>query len=238
MQRLLKATILFAPLLATAQFNLQQHYDIGRGIQTSTAEFFSATEKAVVFAFIDINYDTQHFTKSGATDIWYELAWYQPTPLLSGKLNASLQYNDGLYFFPLDSTLLGSAVQPAWLAGISYPFQLGEFVLPVDLLLRQQHGDDRLTFQATVVWFIPFNKRFTFTGFADIWTNATGPAVSLTTEPQLLVNHGRVSLGLEIEISRGFAGAWTADREYFSADGSPRDDEWWLIPTVFFKYTF
>ena len=226
------------PWLANAQFNLQQHYDLGRQIQTTTAEFFNVSNKNVTFAFMDINYDHRHFDKKGATDLWYELAWYHSIPLLDGKLNASIQYNDGIYFFPADSTTLYSAVHSAWLAGISYPFQIGEYVIPVDLLLRQQEGDNNLTYQITVIWFLSLNQRFTLLGNLDFWTNASGPTWSIQAEPQFLVNFGNAGIGLEMEISRAFPGAWTTSKEYFDAAGNPREKDWWFIPTLFIKYTF
>ncbi len=235
--KLINVTLLLGSLLF-GQFNLQQHYDAGRQMWTSTAEFFSANEQDVLFTFIDINYDHTHFDKAGATDIWYEAAYYRPIPGLNGKLNATLQYNDGLYFHPIDSISIGTATAAAWLAGISYPLSIGTFVLPLDFLIRSQHGDDKLTFQLTGVWFLPLWQRFTLAGYIDVWTNACGPAVSLMAEPQAMVNFGQLSLGTELEISRGFSGAWTTGKEYFKADGSTRETDWWLIPTIFVKYTF
>ncbi len=234
----LSLTTFLVPILLTAQFNLQQHYDLGRGIQTTTAEFFNASNNNITFAFIDINYDHRHFDKKGATDMWYELAWYHKLPLPGSKINATIQYNDGLYFLPGDSVSLETAIQSAWLAGVSYPIQIGKYIIPVDLLLRQQEGDDNLTMQITIIWFMPLNQRFTLLGYLDLWSNATGPAWSIQVEPQLLVNFGKASIGLELEISRAFPGAWTKNKEYFDASGNPRDTDWWLIPTLFAKYTF
>jgi len=226
------------PFLASAQFNLQQHYDLGRQIQTTTAEIFKVSNNNVTFAFMDINYDYRHFDKKGATDIWYELAWYQKLPLLGGQLNGTIQYNDGIYFLPADSSTLSSDVHSAWLGGISYPFQVGEYVIPVDLLLRQQEGDNNVTIQMTVVWFIPLNQRFTLLGNLDFWTNASGPVWSIQAEPQLLANFGNAGIGLEMEISRSFPGAWTTSKEYSDTSGNPREKDWWFIPTLFVKYTF
>lgn len=236
MNKLIILTILSSALWG--QFNIQQHYDLGRRIQTTKTEFFTADEQDVFFTFIDINYDSKHFDKAGATDIWYEAAYYRPTPLLDGKLNATVQYNDGIYFYPLDSTTLGNALEPVWLGGLSYPFRIGQFVLPVDLLVGKQSGSDQLTFQATAVWYLPLSARFTLAGFIDIWTNSDGPDISIMAEPQALVNFGQFSTGLEVEISRGFSGAWTDDKEYFTSTGSQRDEDWWFIPTLFLKYTF
>ena len=238
MKHKLSLTTFLVPILLTAQFNLQQHYDLGREIQTTTAEFFNVSSNSVTFAFMDINYDHRHFEKKGATDIWYELTWYHKLPLLNGQLNGTIQYNDGIYFLPGDSLNLFSAVHSAWLGGISYPFQIGEYVIPVDLLLRRQEGDNSLTFQITVIWFIPLIQRFTLLGNLDFWTNSTGPTWSIQAEPQLLVNFGQAGIGLEMEISRAFPGAWTTTKEYFDASGNPREKDWWFIPTLFIKYTF
>ena len=238
MKSKLAPILLLIPIIALAQFNLQQHYDLGRDIQTTTTEFLNVNNNSVTFAFIDINYDHRHFDKKGATDIWYELAWYRKLPLPGGQLNGTIQYNDGIYFLPGDSATLFSAVHSAWLAGISYPFQVGEYVIPIDLLLRQQEGDNSLTFQITVIWFIPLSQRFTLLGNLDFWTNSSGPAWSIQAEPQLLINFGQAGIGLEMEISHAFSGAWTTSKEYFDAAGNPREKDWWFIPTLFIKYTF
>lgn len=230
--------ILSTPFLLQGQFNLQQHLDLGRGIQTSTAEFFYTGQRAATYGFVDINYDHRHFTKKGATDIWYEVAHYQFTPLLDRKLNLTLQYNDGIYFQPRDTLSLRSHVQRAWLGGISYLLAFGKHRFPVDILIRRQEGDDRWTWQVTLVWFVPFGKRWVASGYVDIWNQAGSSVIALNSEPQVYANFGQFSAGCEVEIDRGFAGAWTREESYFTAAGEPRDSRFWLIPTLFIRYTF
>ncbi len=227
---------LFIPTLLPAQFNLQQHYDLRRQIQTTTAEYFKAGEKEVVFAFIDINADRQHFDKTGATDAWYELAWYRP--LLAGPFNYTVQYNDGIYFSPGDDGNLASPLAAAWLAGVSYPLTIGGTSLPIDLLAGWQPESGEFFWQATVVWFTPVTERISCSGFSDLWYDPLAENIAWLTEAQFTYSFNQLAVGTELKLSRGFAGAWTKKRGYFTVDDQPRTDEFWLLPTLFIKYTF
>ena len=112
--------VLFQSLLV-GQFNLQHHYDFGRGIFTSTAEFFFVDNHGSTFGFADINHDSHHYSKKGATDVYFEVARYFALPWMNKNLSFTLQYNDGAIFFPLSDTSLLSAVQRSWLGASATP---------------------------------------------------------------------------------------------------------------------
>jgi len=52
------------------------------------------------------------------------------------------------------------------------------------------------------------------------------------------INTKFFSGSIELEISRGFPGAFTQNEEYFSSEGNPQSDKFWLIPTLLIRYTF
>ena len=213
------------------QFNLQHHYDIGRRIFTSTAEFFFVDNLGSTFGFTDINYDSYHYSKQGATDMYYEVARYFKTPWINGNLSATLQYNDGVIFFPESDTTLFPAVHSAWLGGLSYYFPFKELTLSADVLARYEDGDRRLGYQLTFVWYYPFAKRFSVTGFFDVWNSQKDGTIIILSEPQVLYTSGKFAMGVEVEVSRNFPAAWTRKQEF-------KENKLFFIPTLFIKYTF
>jgi len=230
--------VLLLQSLLLAQFNLQHHYDFGRGIFTSTAEFFFVDDHGSTFGFADINHDSHHYDKRGATDVYFEVARYFTAPWMNNNLSFTLQYNDGAIFFPESDSSLLSAVQRSWLGGISYTFPSENVVLSTDVLVRHMEDDDNLTYQWTVVWFYPFSDRISSMGHMDIWNSNKDGTVIMMTEPQLLYSAGKMALGVEVEITRNFPGAWNRSQEYFGENGEPAEGQFWLLPTVFVKYTF
>ncbi|MFQ6676369.1 MAG: DUF5020 family protein [Fidelibacterota bacterium] len=228
---LLFIPLLFAPSVMHAQFNLQHHYDIRRQIFTSTAEFLFHDTLGTTFGFMDINYDTHHYTKPGATDVYFEVARYFRVPRIHEGLRWTIQVNDGVIFFPATDSTLFSAVNRAWLGGFSYRFPLENLLFSVDLLARLEQGGKGLGNQVTVVWFLPLGERWISTGFFDLWNSGTGGSTILLTEPQLLYILGKWQGGVEVEISRNFPGAWTREEPY-------RPRKVWFLPTLFLRYTF
>lgn len=214
-----------------AQLNLQHHYDMGRGIFTSTAEFLFHDSLGTTFGFADINYDSYHYQKKGATDVYYEVARYFTIPWLNGNLNATIQYNDGVIFLPAPNSTLFSAVNPIWLGGFSYFFLFETGTLSADFLARYESGDEGHTYQLTLVWYYPFSRKFACAGFFDLWNSKKDGVIVFMTEPQVLYSLGKWEAGVEVEVSRNFPGAWTRKEEY-------KEDKLWLIPTIFVKYTF
>lgn len=223
--------LLFSPSLLSAQLKLQHHYDISRQIFTSTAEFLFHDPLGTTFGFTDINYDSYHYDKPGATDVYFELARYFTIPRVQKNLSWTVQYNDGVIFFPGTDTTLFSGVSRAWLAGLSYLVPWKDAVFSVDFLARYEGGDTRPAYQLTLVLFFPLSGRFSFTGFLDLWNSEKDGTVILLTEPQFLVSFGKWEAGMELEVSRNFPGAWTRNQSY-------RPSKTFFLPTVFLKYTF
>ncbi|MEE9168050.1 MAG: DUF5020 family protein [Candidatus Neomarinimicrobiota bacterium] len=223
--------LVLAPSTLLSQFNLQHHYDLGREIFTSTAEFLSHDAFGTTFGFTDINYDSHHYDKTGATDMYFEIMRYFEIPRINRNLSATVQYNDGVIFFPESDTTIFSAVNRVWLGGLSYLFPFEELSLSGDLLVRGEHGDEGLTYQITLVWFYPMAGRFAFMGFMDVWNSEKDATIVLMSEPQLAYQIGKFSTGMEVEVSWNFPAAWTRKKDY-------EKNKFFAIPTVFFKYTF
>ncbi len=184
--------------------NLQLHYDLGedRNYLTTTFEMFKPDDWGATFWFIDMDYDREQEDAHRSMSLSYvEIARYINLPFAE-NLSATLQYNDGMIFgFPLG---------PIWLAGASYPIDLGFITLQTDLLYRWDYSSDAPDAQMTFVWFKPFMEgKITFMGFLDVWTHdkpmEDGKQLVLLTEPQIWYNVNKhLGIGGEIEISDNF----------------------------------
>lgn len=205
--------IFFIFLLATITFaqNLQLHYDFGedRHYFTSTLEMFKPDDYGATFWFVDIDYNDGAGEKS-ACMAYLEIARFFKWPFFKNnnalsKLSTTIQYNDGLDTF--------SGFGNVWLAGMSYPVNLGFVTIDTDILFRKAENQDA-NFQFTFVWFKPFfDGKVSFSGFMDIWgqgnfdfdADGTEKQVVLLTEPQLWYNVNKyLFVGGEVEISRNF----------------------------------
>jgi hypothetical protein len=221
MKRVFLFLILFAAS-AVAQ-NLQIHYDMGkddngneRKYFTTTLEMFKPDEYGATFFFVDMDYN-QPGNKAVSLAYW-EIARYINLGVVDG-LAATIQFNDGMApWGPLGQV---------WLAGLSYPVDLGFVTINTDLLYRSMYGSEGSDFQATFVWFKPFfDGKLTFSGFCDVWTqddfNGDKKTVVLT-EPQLWYNvTNHLAVGGEVEISHNFLPT----------------EAWEMMPTVAMKWNF
>lgn len=203
-----KLQLFFFLLLTGITFcqNLQVHYDMGkdRHYITSTIEMFKPDEYGSTYFFVDMDYDRSG-NKSVSLSYW-EIARYVSLPFVPG-LSATVQYNDGMIHnnklnmdFPLGHV---------WLAGFSYPINLGFVTLNTDILYRADYlSESKANAQLTTVWFVPFvNGKINFTGFMDIWSTKAGGKNKFVvlTEPQIwynITNH--LAVGGEVEISNNF----------------------------------
>ncbi|GAB4179020.1 MAG: DUF5020 family protein [Calditrichia bacterium] len=197
-----KFWLVLSMLLVSSVFaqNFQLHYDLGedREYFTSTIEMFKPDEYGATFFFVDFDYN-QPGNKSISL-AYFEIARYV-TIHKASKLSATLQYNDG--------TAPWGPLGHIWLAGLSYPLNLGPVTINIDLLYRRDYLDEGNNAQLTLVWFKPLlNNKLTVTGFMDIWTitdSNDDKKMVLLTEPQVwykLTNH--LHVGSEIEISYRF----------------------------------
>ncbi|MEE9464858.1 MAG: DUF5020 family protein [Candidatus Neomarinimicrobiota bacterium] len=198
--------------------NLQIHYDLGedREYLTSTLEMFKPDSSGSTYFFVDFDYDAGN-TGSASLAYW-EFIRYFHVAALPG-LSWTIQFNDGVApWGPLGDV---------WLAGLSYPLNLGIITLSTELLYRRARFSDGPDLQFTAVWFRPFMEgRFTFSGFLDVWTAQladAGREIVVLVEPQLWYRlWPTISLGSELEVSRNFL----------------PDDGWLFKPTVAVKWFF
>lgn len=207
--------ICFASSTLVAQ-NLQLHYDFGKDRKyfTATWEMFKPDEYGSTFTFVDFDFNNDG-NKSISTAYW-EIARYVTIPGAKG-LSATLQYNDGTLRVPGAGVAvpLGSI----WLAGVSYPVNLGFVTLNTDVLYRRDYQSEGSDAQLTTVWDVTFfNGRLEFDGFVDVWSQkpvrlnpATGQyrrvdrEIVVLTEPQLWFNIDKhLAVGGEVEISNNF----------------------------------
>lgn len=186
--------------------NFQLHYDMGKDRRyfTSTVEMFKPDEYGSTFLFIDMDFNRGG--NKSASLAYMEIARYVNLPFVKG-LSATVQYNDGMIYnkdlnmdFPLGHV---------WLAGFSYPIDLGFVTLNTDILYRADYlSESKANAQLTTVWFVPFFEgKLSFTGFMDIWSTkqAGQNKFVLLTEPQIWYNvWNHLSVGSEVEISNNF----------------------------------
>ncbi|NCQ19096.1 MAG: DUF5020 domain-containing protein [Ignavibacteria bacterium CG22_combo_CG10-13_8_21_14_all_37_15] len=199
-----KGILLALVLLSCSTFaqNLQLNYDFGKDRKyiTSTVEMFKPDEYGATYWFVD--FDFNHPGNKSASLGYFEIARYIRLPLPINNISATVQYNDG--------TAPWGPLGHVWLAGLSYPIDLGIFVLNTDLLYRKDYFSEGSDVQLTYVWFIPIlDGKINFTGFFDVWSMKNFAADSrdfvFLSEPQLWINFGNhLALGGEVEISNNF----------------------------------
>lgn len=201
-------------LLSGATFaqNFQVHYDFGkdengnkRDYVTTTFEMFKPDEYGSTFTFVDFDFNGGGGAgnNKSASLAYFEIARYVNLPFITKGLSVTAQYNDGAATFgPLGNV---------WLAGFSYPIDLGFVTLNTDLLYRTSFGSDAPDAQLTTVWYTAFlNGKLSFTGFLDLWTKDKNDGTDdktfvLLTEPQIWYNvWNHLHVGTEIEISSNF----------------------------------
>ena len=218
-----KGILLIVVLLSFSTFaqNLQLHYDFGKDRKhvTSTFEMFKTDEYGATFWFVD--FDFNHPGNKSASLGYFEIARYFSLPFPINNISATVQYNDG--------TAPWGPLGHVWLAGLSYPINLGLFVLTTDVLYRKDYFSEGSDVQLTGVWFIPImDGKINFTGFFDIWSTKNFATDSrnfvFLSEPQLWFNLGNhLALGGEVEISNNFI---------------PGKTEVQINPTLGFKWNF
>ena len=211
--------VLMALLLPIAAFgqNFQVHYDFGRQLYSSeeddrpkltlTYETFKADGLGSWFYFVDV--DVRNDGVSAAyTEVSREFRLGSKSPFA-----AHIEFDGGL-------NLKGS-YQNALLIGPAYNGHSSDFskTWSLQLMYRQtlKGGTNKALagVQLTGVWGLTFGQgKWTFSGFADLWTGyipewddakAQKKGLVLLTEPQIWYNICKtVSIGSEWEISNNF----------------------------------
>lgn len=181
-------------MTASAQFNLQLHYDLGRHINpeseanrkwmTVTAEFFKADKLGYTFLFIDMDYkgkrpeylsNTIGEDKWGATSAYWEIGrdfTFAKVKNTNSDFSAHIEYDGGLsnYMSFQHSMLVG----PAW----NWHSNNFNRTFTLQMLYKQIFCNATFnslpSFQTTAVWGINFAKGLcTFSGYADLWYGYT-----------------------------------------------------------------
>ncbi len=200
--------LLITALPAFSQ-NVQFHYDFGkdRHYETTTLEMFKPDKWGSTFWFVDMDYGSNDV--KGVSLSYFEIArglkfWDNPFEL-------HVEYNGGFgQFMP------GGAYQinDAWLFGGNYTWNNADFtrVFTLQAMYKSIRNYNKESFQITGVWGLHFfNKKVSFTGFADFWReeqvlDSKSTNFIFLTEPQLWYNvTDHFSFGSEVEISSNFS---------------------------------
>ncbi len=213
--------------------NVQLHYDFGkdRSYLTSTVEMFKPDNLGNTFFFVDMDYSVGDV--QGVSMAYWEIARVFKTKKMPVGLH--LEYDGGFGQYKVANTNFAYQINDALLGGLDYFIHDKDFTkgLTVKLMYKYIRGKHDFSYQATAVWFMHFfNRKLTFTGFADFWREDSfdfdmdGEPDSkfvFLSEPQLWfnINH-HLSVGGEVELSYYFAGM-----EKFQA-----------MPTLGLKYKF
>jgi hypothetical protein len=205
---------------AQAQTNLQVHYDFGKNRQfiTTTLEMFKPDKWGNTFFFVDYDFGSSDHAPSAS---YMEIARCINT--WGGPLSLQVEYNGGLG--------RGYGINNAWLIGGDYSLHNADFSKTLNLkALYKQIMGRQSSFQFTGVWGVAlFDKKVSFTGFADWWlednlnTNGHKTQWTFISEPQLWYHtNEHLSLGGEVELSSNFA----------------RNDGFMVNPTLGVKWDF
>lgn len=200
MKKLIIVALLLTAMFSAKAQNIQTHYDMGkdRGYLTTTIEMFKADKWGNTFFFVDYDYnrDKDH----GPSFSYFEIARCFS---IKNGFSAQIEYNGGMF------------IQDAWLAGVDYSMHNADYTQTLSLKVLYKHIEDneyKNSFQLTAVWGMHFfDRKVSFTGFADFWRekrNWAGDKDSdfiFLTEPQIWYNVNKhFSVGSEIEISNNF----------------------------------
>ena len=233
------AALFLSAITASAQLNVQFHYDMGNEIYgkelsnrprwTATIESFTPDKWGSTYFFVDGN-----FGDNQMHSVYAELA--RELKFWKAPIAVHLEYNGGL------SGKTGS-YNDAYLAGAAYNWANKDFsktfsVQAMYKYLAKQKIGTKHSWQLTAVWGVHFAKGLcSFTGFADLWhDNAVNGSLVFCSEPQFWFNFApldwvddkcKLSVGAEVELSNNLV--WPADG---------KNNRFYAIPTLAAKWTF
>lgn len=216
--------------------NLQLHYDFRHSLYggelstenyfTATYEMFKADENGSTFMFID--YDFSYDQKNPGL-IYGEIS--HDFKLKKCPIQPHIEYNGGLG--SIKGTTTSFSIPNSFLAGASYPFQLGNVFMSTYVVYKL-NAFKKVSHDAqwTVTWSTSlFNKKLTIDGFMDTWSEnrdregtktVSGKKLIFLSEPQFWYDiTPKISFGSETEISRNFHG---------------KSNKWYFIPTIAGKW--
>ena len=219
--------------------NLQLHFDPRHSLygdninapinyMTATFEMFKPDAWGSTFMFVDFDFN---FNKRNPGLAYAEIA--RAFKIGDFPLMPHLEYNGGLGL--VRGTGFSFSIPSSYLAGMQYPFKLGNFFMGTYLAYKLNAFD---TNSHDVQWTLTWNSAFTDSkislgGFFDLWTEDKrdiagktlndGKKIVILSEPQIWYNFTpHFAIGSEVELSYNFARA-----EKFTA-----------IPTIATKWNF
>lgn len=224
---------------ATAQ-NLQLHFDSRHSLygndaapvnfMTATFEMYKPDKWGSTFMFADFDFS---YNDRNIGLAYTEIA--RDFKIKGFPLMPHIEYNGGIGL--ARDTDFGFSIPNAYLAGVSYPFQLGQFYMGTYLAYKlNDFKKNSHDVQWTLTWNGNFaNNKLSLSGFLDLWTenkdktglsDKSGKEVILLSEPQIWYNcTPNFSVGSEIELSYNFVKTKEANRFF-------------AIPTLAAKWNF
>lgn len=220
--------------------NLQLHYDTRHSLYgnnvsqsdylTATFEMFKPDKWGQTFMFIDADFN---FDKKNPGLAYAEIA--RAFKIGDFPLMPHLEYNGGLGL--VKGTDLGFSIPSSYLAGVQYPFQLGNFFMGTYVAYKlNAFPKNSHDVQWTVTWTSTLaNGKISLAGFADLWSedkqysegnDAKGKKLIFISEPQFWYNlTDNFSIGSEVELSYNFVNKFAESKFY-------------AIPTIATKWNF
>lgn len=220
--------------------NLQLHFDPRHSLYgdnvsksnylTATFEMFKPDAWGSTFMFVDFD---MNFNKKGIGLVYAEIA--RDFKIKDFPLMPHIEYNGGLGL--VKDTEFGFSIPNSYLAGLSYPFKLGNFFMSTYVAYKlNAFPKNSHDVQWTLTWNSNLlNDKLSLIGFVDVWTenknwtgegDVKGKKVVFLSEPQIWYNITRhFSIGSEVELSYNFVNKFTESKFY-------------AIPTLATKWNF
>lgn len=234
-RKIILSALLLVLFGAVQAQNLQLHFDPRNSLYgddvapinylTATFEMFKPDAWGSTFMFVDFDFN---FNKRNPGLAYAEIA--RAFKIGDFPLMPHLEYNGGLGL--VRGTDFSFSIPSSYLAGMQYPFQLGNFFMGTYLAYKlnafQTNSHD---VQWTLTWNSAFpDSKISLGGFLDLWSENKdrvngegGKKLILLSEPQIWYNFTpHFAIGSEVELSYNFA----------------RFEKFTAIPTIATKWNF
>lgn len=246
MKRVFSLAMLMAAFIYVPAQNVQFHYDLGHSLYkkltsrpsvTTTVEMYRPDRWGNTYFFIDMDYQ-----RDGVAGAYWEIS-REMNVSHNKQWAAHLEYDGGLSSD--ETTWQATRFQHVVLAGGAWNWHNSDFnkTFSVQALYRYAFKNRHWqahpyhSFQLTEVWGLNFaSGRLTTSGFCDLWydPNVKGKWI-FSSEPQFWFNFKALkgledfplSVGSEVEVSNNFV-----------YDDQGRNNRFYAIPTLAFKWTF
>ncbi|MCQ2228593.1 MAG: DUF5020 family protein [Bacteroidales bacterium] len=246
---------------ASAQYNVQLHYDLGHNLYsdaeaqrqavTATFEFLKPDRLGSTFMFIDLDFHGNDTNNNGAMGAYCDLSRDFTVKHVNeaNNITAHFQYTGGL------NTTAGS-YQQAMMIGPAWQWHSMDFsrmfILQVSYKQYFKHlqNEAHPSFQVATIWNINFAQGlFTFNGLAETWYGYSPDFVSIPGAPDpVLIPKKKVAflaepqfwinvIGRERPNDRLSVGTeWEISNNFIYPSQGTRS--FFINPTLALKYTF